>query len=442
MSDGSGEKKSGRYKLYRKLRFLQFRGTLFNKTPRKIRLRIRQKKRRKALRFFRCLNLRARNRLDRLYSHRSQITRLNPPGYLMISGQPSPAPPEIVIPLKTMTISERLARLRRFVGFLTRRRKQLRQRKRAARAARIKPSYIRYRKLRYLFVTGKLFKINTKKLKDYYYRNFGFIYRKKYLIIFVNSLSLFLIAAISMYVIRQFATALVSSTFDIQTIVYYFNIDFLIRGRDWGPESVKIIFSTGPFVALLLALIALVVFFKYHQQRGIFRLFIFWVFCFGWTGFFGEALMGSLLGDGFGYVIMYLFFMDTAKMIITFLSITALVAVGLFITNSMLLTANTYCNYLVKRNRGRFVFSQIILPYLVGTLILYFLKQPEATTLEVAVNLSMIFLLAPALIRSIFNNELFFDEEPRKFRVYIWLIFAAIIILSVFRIIFERGIRI
>ena len=442
MTSESSKKRSGIYSLYRKLRFLHHRGTLLNKLPRTARKKQRLHHQRHFFRFFRFLKFSVHARLRRIDEIRYQQSISNPPGYLLVSGSTFKEPQIPVSLVKRMTLSERLSRARRIIRFVILKRRLHRKTRRNQKALEIKSRTILYRKIRYLYHTGSLFTIDKKMFWSWYERNFGFIYKKKSLIISVNSTAIFLLAYLFVYMIRQFSIAFISSSFEIETVIYYFDVDFLIRGRDWGPDAVKVIFSIAPFVSLLVSLIALIAFVNYQHKTSIFRLFIFWVFCFGFTGFFGELLMGALMDRGIGWVIMYLFFMDTAKMIIAFLSLIILVATGLWIKNYMLLTGNTYYNYLVKKNRGKFVFSQIILPYFAGILIIYLIKFPRMLPIELALNFSMLIILIPAIIRSRFRNELFFDQDPRNIHVYGWWVLAIIILLPVFRILFGMGIRI
>jgi hypothetical protein len=70
------------------------------------------------------------------------------------------------------------------------------------------------------------------------------------------------------------------------------------------------------------------------------------------------------------------------------------------------------------------------------------MKIPGMTTLEMLINWSMILLLLPAIIRSRFSNELFFDEGPRKIKFYWTYILAVLILIPLYRIIFGTGITI
>jgi branched-subunit amino acid transport protein len=87
------------------------------------------------------------------------------------------------------------------------------------------------------------------------------------------------------------------------------------------------------------------------------------------------------------------------------------------------------------------IISQVLLPFLIGTGVIFLLKQPGITNLEMVVDSSMAFLLLPVILRARVANDLFFDEEPRKIRLHWKWILATILALVIFRILFWKGIR-
>ena len=86
--------------------------------------------------------------------------------------------------------------------------------------------------------------------------------------------------------------------------------------------------------------------------------------------------------------------------------------------------------------------SQLVIPFLIGTVALFFLKQPRLTPFEFLINLSMVLVIVPAALRSRLSNDLFFDEEPRTIRVYWLWVIAAFILLAGFRLLLQHGLRV
>jgi hypothetical protein len=133
--------------------------------------------------------------------------------------------------------------------------------------------------------------------------------------------------------------------------------------------------------------------------------------------------------------------LDTPKLIVSLVGFIFLVSAGFVIARPMMYTGNLYFNKLDSTNRMPFVMSQIFLPFCAGTLFIIMLKQPLINRLEFSVAISMIFLLLPAIIRARFFGNIYFDEDPRKIRIFwLWLLFMVLFV-TAYRIIFGIGIR-
>ena len=88
-----------------------------------------------------------------------------------------------------------------------------------------------------------------------------------------------------------------------------------------------------------------------------------------------------------------------------------------------------------------FVYSQFIIPFLLGTGIILLMKIPRITMLDIVVSCSMAVLLIPFAGNARLTEDIYFDNEPRKIRIsWKWLV-VTIPLLVLFRIIFGIGVR-
>jgi hypothetical protein len=254
--------------------------------------------------------------------------------------------------------------------------------------------------------------------------------RKHFLIIAGNALVMFLLAYLLIYIIAQTITVFVALNFDYKVILFYHKIYYAIDANDWSADSVKILFSIPPFTGLVIGIISIVIFSSFQNEGGLLKLFFLWMFIHGMNMFFGSLLVGTLLNKGFGWVIAYLYYMDTGKMVFSILSIFGLVLIGGIVAKSFLISGNSYFNYLNRENRKFLLYSQVLIPSLLGTLILILLKIPnnfyytsEDEALYEALKLSAVILVLIPIIMSFRSyNEIYFDEEPRKFKL-LWKLF-------------------
>ncbi len=264
---------------------------------------------------------------------------------------------------------------------------------------------------------------------------------KQQLIISLNSTVLFLIAYILVFTLTSIVTAISASAFEITSELQYNQILFYIRSYDWTSDAVKTIFSTGPILALILGILLWILYTKVSEETGILKLLVVWMFIQCILFFFGDMMMGALFSKGFGYVIMYLYFMDTGKMIITLFALSSMFALGLLVARQLLFTANTYLSVLPGNQARRFTLFQYLIPFIAGNIIIDLVKLPGISLYEIFLNASIILFLIPIYIRAGMMQDLFFEEEPKVIKIYWKSLGVAVVMLVLLRIVFGVGIR-
>jgi hypothetical protein len=261
------------------------------------------------------------------------------------------------------------------------------------------------------------------------------------IIIWINSTVLFLFSYLILFIILGLATLISASAFDITSELFYNQAVFYIRSYDWTSDSVKGIFSAGPLLALFLGSLLIILYSKVVEETGILKLLVLWMVAHCTVFFFGDMMMGAIFSKGFGYVIMYLYFMDTGKMIITLFALMGLFTMGLLMGRSFLYTANTYFPMLPSSKARMFVLYQYLLPFLTGNAIIALVKMPGILLFELFMNGSMIFILLGVLIRTGMTQDLFFEEEKKNAKLYKYNLLILPFALILFRVILGVGIR-
>jgi len=252
-------------------------------------------------------------------------------------------------------------------------------------------------------------------------------------IILLNSTFIFLLSYLLVFLLTESATAIAAQTFNIKSVMRYYDVDFLIRSRDWTTDAVKVVFSSGPLIMFMLTFVTIFIFSIISHENWTIRLFIIWFSLHALTQSFGDLIFGTLLNQEFGWVLSYLYFDDTTKMLMVILSLLGMLASGILLSRYILLTGNIYFNNIRKGKRFPFLMSQFFLPYLIGIGIIISIKQPLMNTFEIILELSMLLILVPAILRARFSNDLFFDEEPKVIHINWGWISSSILAIILFR---------
>jgi len=255
-----------------------------------------------------------------------------------------------------------------------------------------------------------------------------------------NSTAYFLLAFLFVYLLGQVSTAIAAMQFDYTGVLFYYKLIYTIDSHQWMSDAVKLLFSLAPVISLFIALLSLIAFMNMYTGKSSFKLFFLWSFVHGIIWFFGALIAGMLLDSGFGYVILYFYFQDTGKLILSLLSLAMMLAALGITTKWFVFSGNTYFNQLNEHSRTFFMLAQVFVPIVVGTIILIGIKIPKITIYELFVLLSSLFALIP--IGLIYNSypTFFFEEEPVKVKLKWGVVIISIISLVAFRFIFEIGV--
>ncbi len=295
------------------------------------------------------------------------------------------------------------------------------------------------RKLTFLLRRGSLFRGVTARNENQ--RKNHSISHGTFTLISVNSTFLFILAYILIFSLFNFATSMAAYAFDIPSIIYYNDIAFLIKGVGWTADSVKVVYSAGPLAALLSGIVLIILYSIVAEESGILRLLVLWMFTHAVVFFFGEIMMGSLFGRGFGYVMMYIYAKDTVMMVVTVLSLIGMIALGFRLARLYVVSANIYLNELPDFYIRKFLVSQFIVPFIAGNIILSLVKLPGISIYDITINLTMLFLLIPVIIQASRMEDFYFDEDPRRVRLYLSLVGITAVLLLAFRLLFGAGLK-
>lgn len=300
--------------------------------------------------------------------------------------------------------------------------------------------YRTHRKISFLLRRGSLFRTPGKKTGRSR-RNNHAVYNRSFIPISLNSLFLFLLAYVLVSLIYSLSTALAAIAFNIPTTVYLNEISFLIKGVGWTPDAVKIVYCAGPLVCLLAGAILIILYNITAEETGMLRLLVLWMFAHSMVFFFGEIMMGSLFNRDFGYVLMYLYAQDTVMMVVTVLALIGMISVGFSVARYFTISANIYFNELPAFYTRKFLGFQFLVPFLAGNFIIWLIKLPSLSLYDITLNLTMIFMLIPVMIRGKQLEDFYFDEDQRSIRLSYPIILVSIVVLILFRIMLAPGLK-
>jgi hypothetical protein len=265
--------------------------------------------------------------------------------------------------------------------------------------------------------------------------------RKLFFIISFNSTVLFLLSYFTLFIASQAITVITAGFFNYPVILYYYDIYFNISEESWYHDSVKTIYSSGPLIIFVVGLVFLILYSNVREFGGRFKLFFLWGFLHAVNMFFGALLVGTLFDTGVGYVVSWMYIMDTGKLMYSTISIFFLIIAGILSTKQFLISGNSYFTDINKDNRTSFIIGQVVMPYILGNIFLVIIRQPRFLFYDTFIAMTLLIPILAILASYRSYHELYFEDEEKIARIS-WKSLAALFALVLyFRVILEFGLR-
>lgn len=260
-------------------------------------------------------------------------------------------------------------------------------------------------------------------------------------IVSLHSLAMFLLSWIMLFLLLNVMMAVLSFSAEIPMELHFHKSYFLIPPSFWNVDIVKLLFISPLIVSFCYATGCLLVLYYVNQYSGLLKLFFIWGFVHGWAGCFGGMVAGMLTNTGFGYAADWMYLFDTMKLFLSLLSMMFLLLGGFMISRSFQMSANI-CYPEIKENMfPGFLFFQVTVVVVAGSLIRLFMQIPAPAGLQLVLPANIVMLL-PVILKGRGFNDLQFDESVRDFRLHRRLLIATCMVLAIVRLIFGYGIRV
>lgn len=216
------------------------------------------------------------------------------------------------------------------------------------------------------------------------------------LIITLNSVIVFLVTYVLVYLFYWLTSMLVASWYGLDSTLYFYDLKFNDHSNLWNRFNVLMVTGIPPFFSLFLGIFLYRVLFKKRRFVGLQKLFILWSAFHLFNHFFGAFPSGIVTNEGFGYVAAWMYMNTAFKFMFSLISLFVLSVIGYYSAEYILETSDSL-NRIKTKNRLAFILMQIAIPWLIGTAIMLLIRVPEnfKYPYETLMLFSSIFLVIP-----------------------------------------------
>ncbi|HSW67498.1 MAG TPA: hypothetical protein VLH16_02860 [Bacteroidales bacterium] len=241
----------------------------------------------------------------------------------------------------------------------------------------------------------------------------------------LNSLFLYILALLVMYLFHQLLTLFIAFRFDIAGDLFHYGIRWPISAdsQQWQPLSKLLMISfIAPVVSLITALT--VNFFIHKLSKNPYkRLFWLWVTFHGYNLFFGAFAAGILTSQGFGHLSQWYNVSDIFRIFMAVSALFFFVLAGLRLSTTILEASPTPPHSAKRRS---LVFYLMVVPVMFGTILMILIRLPYFPHYD---NLMLITLLA-GVIPLLFGSGQKIKHVPEYATDYGWKIKTRILIIA------------
>jgi hypothetical protein len=266
--------------------------------------------------------------------------------------------------------------------------------------------------------------------------------RRNFWAIVVNSTIAYLLASIFVFYINHVMTIIGAALFGFDLSFDYNTIYYHVESYEWTADSVKLIYSMGPLMVLIVGIVSIIIFSKISEETARIKILFIWISLIAFNYFFGGLLIGNLFRNGVGHVFNWMYLKDTEKMAIALFGLFSLVTVALLMARPVAMSTNSYVNKLSENNFPFLITAQIIVPFILGEVLTLAFHFPNIYFQEKYSWISLAVALMIIIGRINNFNTIFFDEEERKIRPAWIPILITFIIIAALRILLNQQILI
>lgn len=237
--------------------------------------------------------------------------------------------------------------------------------------------------------------------------------RTNFWLIATNSTAAYVLAYLIIFYIDFFVKIALAGNFGYDIGFDWDQILFYIEPYEWTHDSVKLIYSAGPILIVVTGVLSLIGFWATVEEPARIKILLVWLTMHSFNFFFGGLMIGNIFKEGVGHVFNWMYLTDTAKMIVALVGFMGLLGTAYFLSKPFAISSNAYFNKLGERNSPFFLTAQIIVPYILGTIIymLYFL--PRILFQESYSWISLGIMLLFIIMRISKMETQYYDEDER-----------------------------
>lgn len=254
--------------------------------------------------------------------------------------------------------------------------------------------------------------------------------RRNFWVITANSAVAFVISYLFIFYLNHFSIIFTAGMFDHDISFNFSQIHYHVIPTDWTHDSVKVIYGTGPLLVFITGVLSLLAYSSLSEETDTIKVLLLWLTLHAFNFVFSGIIIGIIFKIRIAHLFIWMYMNDSQLLMTAMLAFFGIIITALLMAKRIAFSANSYFNKLDEQNFPFFIMSQIILPFVIGTIILliYFIPEIQITETYNWIGLGLMIAICAAIIAH--YDALYFDEEKKSIQ-FSWLIIITSLIVII-----------
>jgi hypothetical protein len=266
---------------------------------------------------------------------------------------------------------------------------------------------------------------------------------RKYLVISVNSLAYFMLAYLFIILLINLVSMGMAKIFyDVNSTMTPNGFDIDQTNFKWSLEPVVLIFFIGVLLAMLFGIWFQMIYINTRKGGGHLKLFFLWSYLIAYTIFFGDMIFGAFFNYMPGAFFNFMGFPIPLRVVIGIGGLVMLFVVGWMSAKNVVISLNIYLRKASISHIRPYITAQLLVPFVVGNVIIYFLKSPLQAKFEyidTLVLLTMVVVIAGVIFAIDKQQSVKFTRHHDSFRVRWIPVLISLAAMVAYALIFNTG---
>lgn len=266
--------------------------------------------------------------------------------------------------------------------------------------------------------------------------------RKNFWIIVINSTAAFVISYIFVFYLNHFSIIFTAGMFDHDISFDFSQVNYHVMTSDWTPDSVKVIYGTGPLLVFVTGLLSLLAYSSLSEGTEKVKILLLWLTLHAFNLVFSGIIIGIIFKIRVAHLFIWMYLNDSQLLMMAMAAFFGILIIGLLLAKKIAFSANSYFNKLDESNFPFFIMSQIIVPFFIGAflILVYFIPEIQITETYIWIGLALMITISSFIISNL--DAIYFDEEKRRINLSWTLIIISIVLALALRLLLNNEILI